>query len=140
MEKEILKQAYRAWSAGGDMRVRRNRYKRYTYGDQWCDPVRGRRGNYVSEEDALIESGKRPMINNLIRQLVKTVVGRYRTRAIEDGTYKGEIAVRNCLAELDSRLLEEFLISGTAVQRIVREKRFGVDGVWVDNVDMRRFL
>lgn len=35
MEKEILKQAYRAWSAGGDMRVRRNRYKRYTYGDQW---------------------------------------------------------------------------------------------------------
>ena len=79
--------------------MRRNRYKRYTYGDQWCDPVRGRRGNYVSEEDALIESGKRPMINNLIRQLVKTVVGRYRTRAIEDGTYKGEIAVRNCLAE-----------------------------------------
>ncbi len=140
MEKEILKQAYRAWSAGGDMRVRRNRYKRYTYGDQWCDPVRGRRGNYVSEEDALIESGKRPMINNLIRQLVKTVVGRYRTRAIEDGIYKGEIAVRNCLAELDSRLLEEFLISGTAVQRIVREKRFGVDGVWVDNVDMRRFF
>lgn len=140
MEKEILRQAYRAWSAAADLRERRKRYKRYTYGDQWSDLVRDRHGHIVTEGDMLVDSGKRPMINNLIRQLVKTIVGRYRTRAADDGLYQGSLASRNKLAELDSRLLEEFLISGTAVQRVTREERFGSEGVWVDNVDMRRFF
>ena len=140
MEKAILRQAYRAWSASAQMRMRRLRYKRYTYGDQWSDIVRDNNGHAVTEEEMLVASGKRPMINNLIRQLVKSVVGRYRTIAAEEGRYKGEFADRNRLSELDSRLLEEFLISGTAVQRIVRERRFGKDGLWVDNVDIRRFF
>lgn len=140
MEKEILKSAYRAWSAAGDLRRRRARYKRYTYGDQWSDLVRDSRGRLVTERDQLTASGKRPMINNLIRQLVKTIVGRYRTQAAEAGRYDDEVSKRNNLAELDSRLLEEFLISGTAVQRISREERFGSEATWVDNVDMRKFF
>lgn len=80
------------------------------------------------------------MINNLIRQLVKTIVGRYRNIMSEKAIYRDELSVRNHLPELDSRLLEEFLISGTAVQRIVREKRFGDESVWVDNVDIRYFF
>ncbi len=140
MEKEILKQAYRAWSSAGELRSRRNRYKRYTYGDQWSDMVTDGRGRVVAEGELLAASGKHPMINNLIRQLVKTVVGRYRSIVSEEGRYTDPISVRNSLGELDSRLLEEFLISGTAVQRIVREERFGSDGVWVDNVDMPLFF
>lgn len=127
-------------SAAGDPRRRRARYKRYTYGDQWSDLVRDSRGRLVTERDQLTASGKRPMINNLIRQLVKTIVGRYRTQAAEAGRYDDEVSKRNNLAELDSRLLEEFLISGTAVQRISREERFGSEATWVDNVDMRKFL
>ena len=91
MEKEILKSAYRAWSAAGDLRRRRARYKRYTYGDQWSDLVRDSRGRLVTERDQLTASGKRPMINNLIRQLVKTIVGRYRTQAAEAGRYDDEV-------------------------------------------------
>ncbi len=51
------------------------RLKRYTYGDQWSDPVRLPSGLTVSEGEAAGNGGERPMTNNLIRQLVKSVVG-----------------------------------------------------------------
>lgn len=144
MSKEIIRQAYEAWNSAADMRARRQRCKRYTYGDQWSDLVKDSKGRLRRESEIVAESGKIPLINNLIRQLVKTVVGRYRTMAAEDGVYElpsiGNLATENALAELDSRLLEEFLISGTAIQRISDEERFGRRGVWVDNVDFRRFF
>lgn len=141
---EILEGAYRAWSSAATLRLRRERYKNYTYGKQWCDTVRDMSGRYVPEQEVLEASGVKPLSNNLIRQLVKTVVGRYRTKAAEEGQYESgdvsELARRNCLSELDSRLLEEFLISGCAIQRIVDERRWEGCGVWVDNVDPRRFF
>lgn len=145
MEKQpdILKDACDAWLRGAELRRRRERCKRYTYGDQWSDTVRTARG-YEPEHAPMVRSGVKPLTNNLIRQLVKTVVGHYRNRAAEEGSYtRGEhaaLARLNNLAELDARLLEEFLISGCAVQRIVAEDRFGTSGVWVENVDMRRFF
>lgn len=140
----ILEAAYKAWSAGAELRQRRRRYKNYTYGNQWCDIVTDSDGRRVVEKRLLEDSGAKPLTNNLIRQLVKTVVGRYRTQAAEAGLYQGaeigELARRNSLAELDSRLLEEFLISGCAIQRIVDERRWGGYGVWIDNVDPRAFF
>lgn len=141
--KTVLDSAYAAWSGASLLRSRRERYKNYTYGDQWCDVVTDRKGRHVREDRLLYESGAKPLTNNLIRQLVKTVVGRYRAQTTENGFYTGnisDIARRNSLAELDSRMLEEFLISGCAVQRIVSERRWGGCGVWVDNVDPRRFF
>ena len=143
MENPILVRAYNAWSGASDFRNRRERYKRFTYGDQWCDAVPDGKGALITERESIERSGKRPYTNNLIRRLVKSVVGRYRTDAAEKGLYGGDIAAaaeRNALGELDARLLEEFLISGCAVQRIVDERRWGGRGVWVDNVDPRRFF
>lgn len=78
----ILACAHRAWQAGGTFRSCRDRYKRYTYGDQWSDPVTWE-GTTVPEREAILRSGRRPMVNNLIRQLVKSVVGHFRTRSSE---------------------------------------------------------
>ncbi len=50
------------------------------------------------------------------------------------------MARRNSLDELDSRQLEEFLISGCAIQRVVSERRMAGDGIWVDNVSPSRFF
>ncbi|MCH5221181.1 MAG: hypothetical protein J1F05_02480 [Muribaculaceae bacterium] len=140
----ILESAYKAWSSGATLRQRRQRYKSYTYGDQWCDYVRDRNGHLVREERLLEECGAKPLTNNLIRQLVKSVVGRFRAQASERGDYSGpdiaELSKRNSLSELDSRLLEEFLISGCAIQRIVDERRWEGCGVWIDNVDLSRFF
>lgn len=140
----MLEKAYNAWCAADTLRQRRKRYKNYTYGDQWCDQVRDSNGNLVREETLIEKSGGKPLKNNLIRQLVKSVVGRYRTQAAEAALYSrpgiAEAAHRNSLAELDSRLLEEFLISGCAIQHIVHERRWGGCGAWVDNVDLPRFF
>ena len=35
----ILVAAYRAWEGSNDFRIKRKRYKRFTYGDQWSDTV-----------------------------------------------------------------------------------------------------
>mgnify|MGYP001025903299 FL=1 len=139
----MIDKAYSAWEEAADFRARRARQKRYTYGDQWSDIVPDGTGAMKREYDLAMEKGKRPLTNNLLRQLVKAIVGRYRTRASEQGLYDsepGSVDARNALAELDARMLEEFVVSGAAVQRVVAERRPGGDGVWVDNVDLRMFF
>ncbi len=139
----MLEKAYSTWAAAAEFRQRRTRQKRYTYGDQWSDIINDGTGRLIVEHELMLEKGKRPLTNNLIRQLVKTVVGRYRVQASEQGVYDtdpGSADVRNALYELDARMLEEFIISGAAVQRVVAERRPGGDGVWIDNVDPRKFF
>ncbi len=133
----LLRRAYDAWLAADDLRTRRLRQKRYTYGDQWSDIVDDLAGNRVVERNLLIEKGRRPLTNNLIRQLVKSIVGRYRNIAAEAAIYDntpGSLDARNHMADIDCRMLEEFVISGCAIQRIVAERRPEGEGVWVDNV------
>jgi hypothetical protein len=139
----VLYAAHQAWSNAADFRTRRERQKHYTYGDQWCDIVADHDDNLMREDALIRQSGRKPLTNNLIRQLIKTVVGRYRTMTAEAATYSNapdSYAYLNRLAELDSRALEEFLISGCAVQRVVYERRMQGTGVWIDNVDPRRFF
>lgn len=135
----LLQAAYDAWAAAAPLRTRRRRFKRYTYGDQWGDPVADDSGRTVTEGQLLASTGRQPLTNNLIRRLVKTVVGRFRNLGAQNGIYAGAmktIAVQNELPDLDSRLLEEFLISGIAVQRVT-----GTRGrVTVSNVDPARFF
>lgn len=135
MRNHLIGAARDAWLAAAEFRRRRDRFKRYTYGDQWSDRVRdGVR--FCAEKEQLYLSGKQPYTNNLIRQLVKTVVGRFRSMAAERGYY-GEAALhgghRVRLPELDARLLEEFLISGMAVQKIDPEHG-------IENVNPRLFF
>ena len=137
----MLAAARDAWLSGAPMRESRARCKRFAYGNQWSEAIPWLDG--ASEGRRAIEAGRRPMTNNLIRQLIKTVVGRYRALSDEKKTYvapPGSDIVRNRLAELDSRMLEEFLISGCAVQRVVSERRMQGTGVWVDNVCPDRFF
>ena len=137
--------AYDAWLAARDFRRRRERFKRYTYGDQWSDVVEDHQGFSVKESDLLRQRGCKPLTNNMIRQMVKTVIGRYRSTSADSGTYRADTPDRayiadNSLLELDCRMLEEFLISGCAIQRVSLEWRCGVRRLWIDNVDPRCFF
>lgn len=139
----MLKEAYSAWLARHDFRSARLRHFRYAYGDQWSDLVKGTNGDMIVERDSIIESGKRPMTNNLIGRLVRTLIGIYRDHSDQTDFYAGDpdgIFSRNDLRELDCRLFEEFIISGCAVQRIVSERRPEGSGVWIDNVPPDRFF
>lgn len=136
----IYTAARETWLAAAQQRARRRRFKNYTYGRQWDDPVHTPAGTVITEGRLAVESGKTPLTNNMIRQLVKSVVGRFRHMLAQSASKPGADARRNQLDELDCRLLEEFLISGCAVQRIVWERRPEGSGVWVDNVSPDRFF
>lgn len=140
---ETLRRAFEAWQSAADFRRRRTRQKRYTFGEQWIDTVKTDTGRTVTEAESLSSDGRTPITNNLLRRMVKTIVGIYRSRSAESELYDlsaDSADRRNCLPELDARMLEEFIISGAAVQRVVREDRGGGSMVWVDNVDPRRFF
>lgn len=140
----ILLAAHKAWVAGADLRARRQRYKQYTYGQQWNDLVIDNDGNTVTEGEFAASCGKKPLTNNLIRQLVKSIVGRFRDNLKSTPTritpLLKAIHESNHINELDSRALEEFLISGCAIQRIVNEHRLQGEGIWIDNVSPARFF
>lgn len=142
-DRRIFETAYALWSSRSGILNTRQRLKRYTYGDQWGDTVVDGDGNRVIESEWIVSTGRRPLTNNLIRRLVKTIVGRYRDMAGRNSWYDtapGSIDRTALLEELDSRLLEEFLISGMAIQRVADDNRTLGDGVTVVNVPPDRFF
>lgn len=138
----ILEAAFNAWQRMAPLRQRRSRYCRFTYGDQWSDPASETSGKAATEGQEAIDAGCKPLTNNLIRRLVKTVVGRFRMERAENAGSRGDIDPGNLnhLDELDARTLEEFLISGMAVHRVCRERRMGGPGPWVDIIPPDRFF
>lgn len=141
--KMILEAAYRAWNGGAEFRNKRRRYKRFTYGDQWDDPVVASNGDIITAAERARIHGRRPMTSNLLRRLVKSVIGRYRYQRQEQEALKGEkgnVYKVNNLDEIDCRSLEEFLISGCTVQRVIRERRLMGEGMWVDMVSPDSFF
>lgn len=120
-EQEAVELARSLWTVRSALTRKRERLKQFTYGDQWRDTVRDYNGVAVPERELLARDGMRPLTNNLIRRLVKTIVGRYRDVAETSGWYDTAPGSRDSAGlhdELDSRLLEEFLISGQAIQRV----------------------
>ncbi|MBR1544049.1 MAG: hypothetical protein IJ626_04055 [Muribaculaceae bacterium] len=137
----VLRAAHRAWAAGATLRASRARNKRFTYGDQWGDLTTNDEGKLMTEWERFSEIGEPPITNNLIRQLVKTVVGRFRTELKAAAADRTETCKVNYLNELDSRNLEEFLISGCCVQRVDEDVDIrGQRQVTVTNVNMNRFF
>ncbi len=142
----ILKAAYTAWSAASALRKRRLRNKRFTYGDQWSDPATDADGNLTTEEAVIHKKyGTAPITNNMLRQMVKTIVGRFRAEHLNRGrkpasTDAGRLTEDNALDELDSRALEEFLISGCCIQRIEQTENLGKKETLVSNVNLSHFF
>jgi len=141
----VLQAAYNAWMAGSTLRRNRLRNKRFTYGDQWGDLMRDERGRLVTEGEHYCQWGQRPITNNMIRQLVKTIVGRYRAKYMTERAEQRTAALNhaysdNSLDEIDARALEEFLISGCCVQRIDHDLNPLNRRLRVDNVPVGHFF
>ena len=134
--KKAMQEALTYWAALQPYRSERLRCKNYTYGKQWKDIVTVDNGcRRITEEQYIREQGSAPLKNNLIRRIVRNVLGVFRNnykipsfasllpgadgddplRALYDATLE-----RNSLMELYSRVMEEYLIGGLAVVR----KRF----------------
>lgn len=128
------------WAGLQPYRNERLRCKKYTYGEQWKDTVSTADGRRITEEQYIREQGSAPLKNNLIRRIVRNVLGVFRNnyslpkfdellassplpagcdpdrlKALYERTLK-----ENLMGEIYSRVLEEYLIGGMAVVR----KRF----------------
>lgn len=152
----VLLQAQKAWEEIDPFRHKRKRNRNYTYGKQWNDLIKLPDGRVMSEEEYIRQQGKVPLKNNLIRQMVKSVLGQFRNNQTQpvcvardrEEQNLGELmsaAVQyayqhNRLQELDNRTMEEFLISGICFQKIGYGFRRGKSDVWVDEVNPNRIF
>ena len=148
----LLDEARRLWDAMSAFRKDRERCKRYCYGDQWGDLV-WVDGQWMREDSYIRTQGSEPLKNNLIRRLVKQVLGLYRSehmslKVLTDDNWVSETLEKalgaagraNVCDELNARAMEEFLISGLVVQRKTFGMRNGISECWTDNVPPDRFL
>lgn len=136
MENSYYDFARDAWNNAAEFRARRLRFKRYTFGDQWGD--RAGDSFRMTERQRMDESKYNPVTDNVIRRLVKTAVGYCRTMRKREPLAADDR--RPMLPDIDARTFEEFLVSGCAVQQVVRQCRGGVMDTWIDPISPSRFF
>lgn len=152
---EVLCQAQRYYMNMDEFRRERERNKRYTYGKQWEDVicVDGRR---ITEAEYIKKQGNVPLKNNLIRRLVRGVLGVYRSQSKEPtctARDRDEQRVSetmstilqcnrqlNRMNEVGARSIEEFLISGFIVHRKWFGWRNDELDCWTDYVQPNNFF
>ena len=152
---EILWAAQQYWTDMYPFRRDRQRNKRYVFGRQWDDVI-SVDCKQMTEAEYIKSQGNIPLQNNMIRRLVRDVVGVYRKQSKEPVCISrdrseqaiGETATTllqynaqlNHKTELYARAMEEYLISGLVVQR----KWFGWLGkhrdCWSENLSPERFF
>lgn len=152
---DVLMQAQTAWDRMSKFRKDRERNKRYTYGDQWDDVI-SVDGKYMSEASYIKSQGNVPLKNNIIRRLVRNVLGVYRSQSKEptctardrDEQKLGETmsTILQCNMQLNrmndllARTMEEFLISGFVVHRKWFGWRNDKCDCWTDYVQPNNFF
>ncbi len=151
----MLGVAQNCWNEMSSFRRDRERCKRFTYGDQWGDRVEVD-GEKVSEGEYIRNQGNVSLKNNLIRRLVRNVLGVYRSNwslprcvardlaEIAEGRTMQKLLEYNIelnrMEEVYSRTMEEFLISGLAVHRKWFGLRSGHSDCWTDMVQPENFF
>ena len=139
----LLSEANECWNSLAEFRRKRNRCRDYTFGRQWNDiiEINGRR---MTEYEYILSEGNVPLKNNLIRRIVRNVLGVFRKELVnilkDMPSELTAITEENELPELYCRTLEEFLISGLAVHRKFIGVRQGQTGVHTVNVSPSSFF
>ncbi len=131
---DTFSMASSAWNRLDAYRAERARCKRYVYGEQWDDEIDTAFGR-MTERQFIRRQGQEPLKNNILRRILRNVVGLYRSQykvpliRQKESLLKGEQLreanrkrrqwfAENRMEELAPRLLEEFLISGLVAVKI----------------------
>ena len=152
---KILLEVQTYYQAMYKFRQDRERNKRYVYGDQWSDIVCVN-GKKMREEEYIMQQGNIPLKNNLMRRLVRNVIGVYRSQSTEPTCIARDRAEQklgetmstvlqynmqlNRMNELYARTMEEFLISGMIVHRKFYGWRNDKEDCWTDYVQPNNFF
>lgn len=153
----LVLEAQHHWDNMARFRKDRQRVKNYVYGKQWGDIIKDSDdGKWKTEEEYIREQGNEPLTNNLMRRLVRNVLGVYRSQQKEptctardrDEQKFGETmsTILQCNMQLNRmnevypRTMEEFLISGFIVHRKWFGWRDGKLDCWTDYVQPDNFF
>lgn len=156
---EVLMEANYYWLQMDDFRRDRDRNKRYAFGRQWDDVITvsidGEKRT-MTEGEYIKKQGNIPLKNNMIRRLVRNVVGVFRNQSKEPtctardrneqrlGETMSTILQcnrqKNRMDEIDARTMEEFLVSGLIVHRKSYGWRRGEEDCWTDYVQPNNFF
>ena len=152
---DILLYAQTLYSNMQRFREDRERNKKYTYGDQWSDKVCVD-GVVMTEEEYIKKQGNVPLKNNLIRRLVRNIIGVYRNQATEPTCISRDRDEQklaetmstllqynmqlNRMGEVYARSLEEYLISGMIVHRKYFGRINDREDCWTEYVQPNNFF
>ncbi len=152
---DILSMAQTYWNNMDEFRKERERNKRYTYGKQWSDII-DVDGCKMTEEQYIRKQGNIPLKNNLIRRLIRNVIGVYRSQSKEpicnardrEEQKLGETMSTvlqynmqlNRMSELYARTMEEYLVGAFVIHRKWYGWRNDKLDCWTDYVNPNRFF
>jgi hypothetical protein len=152
---DVLMMAQQYWNNMDRFRRDRERNKRYTYGDQWDDTIEVD-GCRMTEEQYIKSVGNVPLKNNLIRRLVRNVIGVYRSQSKEpictarDRDEQGLSDTMstvlqynmqlNRMNELYARTMEDYMVGALVVHRKWYGWRNDKLDCWTDYVNPGRFF
>lgn len=152
---DILLEAQRCWDGLLKFRTDRERFFRYSHGDQWSDLVRVG-GKMITERENIQRQGGVPLTNNLITNYVRSTIGVWQGASKEptctandrDEQGLGDMMTmalqvnqkNNMMKKLNARACEELLVGGLPVQRVSWGWRRGRYDNWVDNVNPNYFF
>lgn len=152
---DILFDAQRCWDRMDLFRRERERCKRYCYGRQWDDRI-VIDGHAMTEGEYIARQGRVPLKNNLIRRLVRSMVGVYRAQTKSpvciardrDEQEEGEVMTSvlqynmqlNQMSELYARSMEDYLIGGFIAHKKTHGWRNNQLDCWTDYKDPARMF
>ena len=153
---DVLMEAQEHWMNMDEFRRERERNKNYCYGKQWEDEIVVD-GERMTEAEYIRRQGSVPLKNNLIRRLVRNVLGEYYKQNTEPTCVARDRAEQrlgeamsitlqynmqlNDMKDVLARSFEEFLIGGLVAHR----KWFGWNeegklDCWTDRVDTNGYI
>ncbi len=137
----VFERGVRAWRGLKKYREERERCKRYVFGDQWGDTIDMGNGIMMTEDEAIRQYGQLPLKNNILRRIIRNVIGVYRSKFYKvpeasPDVYPQEIRELvnqqrkrtfrdNRMEELVPRLFEEFLLSGLVAVKVMPARKMG---------------
>jgi len=154
----LIEQCRLDWESLYDFRKRRLRSRKYYQGDQWHELIKTPDGRTIKEEDYIKAQGKIPFKQNIIRQIVRNMIGQYRSNPsqtivyavdknkapqadIMGATIESAMSMNN-INELDASSVEEFILSGAVIQKEMysywptRDK----EDLFIENVNVNRIF
>lgn len=148
------------WDSLLSFRERRERARKYYRGDQWYESITDpdTPGQSITEEEYIKNQGKQPFKQNVIRPLIKNLLGQFRSSPV-----KGHVTARkrdeqgeaemltnalhavqdiNLTKDIDTRAYEEFLLSGVVCQKTTYQwwKNRNQEDVYIKNVNPTRLF